>query len=303
MNKKESIIHYFEKMDIGMLEILLDDSKTYQNAHKNIFLEKLEMAFTEFRNSQDTFLNSSKGKCCNKACPNMGCKGFSFVGNVSGRHIDLIFEDTDTDYADIYQCHGFDSASKNENESVPVILDIKDDEKADFIPDVDFLILSQKCRNAYEELTDASKGNIIGQDIYVTWLKKHRDLFYAVELSPILYSDYEKFYGLFVSVLNIAGFTDFEDEAGSACKDYLISHPDDKSQLLQWLRRYEKLDDQLKLFPFPDSPYAKDIDKGYFIIEGIRIDRVDFENIMKFKKIYTREVAKKEGFSSSVLHG
>lgn len=279
-----------------MLEILLDDSKTYQDAHKNIFLEKLEIAFTEFRNSHDSFLKSSKGKCCNKECPNMGCKGFSFVGNVSGRHIDLIFEDTDTDYADIYQCHGFDSVSKNENKSVPVMLDIKDDEKADFIPDVDFLILAQKCRNAYEELTDASKGKIIGPELYVNWLKKHRELFYAVELSPILYSDYEKIYGLFVSVFNIAEYIDFDEEAGSACKDYLISHPDDENQILQWLRRYEKLGDHLKLFPFPDSPYAKDIDKGYFMIEGIRIDRIDFENIIQFKKIYNHEATKIEKF-------
>jgi hypothetical protein len=233
-------------------------------------------------------LKSYKGKCCSKVCPNTGCKGFSFVGNVSGRHIDLIFEDTDSDYADIYQCHDFDSVSKTQHKSLPVILDIKEDEQTDFIPDVDFLINAQKCRNAYEELTEASKGKIIGPELYVNWLKKHKDLFDSVELSPILYRDYENFYGLFISVLNMAAFIDFYDEAGSACKDYLIINPNDENQLLHWLCRYEKLGNQLRLFPFPDLPSAKDIDKGYFMIEGIRIDRFDFENIIRFKKIFNK---------------
>ncbi|MGL6269330.1 MAG: hypothetical protein ACRC2O_15460, partial [Chitinophagaceae bacterium] len=88
MTKKETIIHYFEKMDIRMLDILLDDTKTYQNASKDIFLEKLALAFKKFKNINDTFLTSYKGICGSKVCPNKGCKGFSFVGNISGQHID-----------------------------------------------------------------------------------------------------------------------------------------------------------------------------------------------------------------------
>jgi len=98
-----------------MLQLLLDDSKTYQNAPKNIFLNTLDKAFNKFRETKDTSLIAMRGKCCSKECPNTGCKGFSFVGNVSGKHLDLIFEDTETDYADIYQCHGFETKSEIEN--------------------------------------------------------------------------------------------------------------------------------------------------------------------------------------------
>jgi hypothetical protein len=288
MTKKELIIHHFEKMNIRMLDILLDDSKTYQCTPKDFFLEKLELAFNEFRNLNDTYLSSYKGKCCNKECSNHGCSGFSFVGNVSGRSIDLIFEDTDTDFADIYQCFGFESDYNPENKLWPISLDIKQDEQTDFKPGIDFLIQSQKCRNAYEELKNAANGKMIDREIYLNWLEKYRALFDEFVLPPILYRSLENFYYLYYSLNNLSSNIKFDVDAGNAYQDYLLNLPSDENILLQWLCKFEQLGNQLILFPYPDNLSAKEIDKGYFIFDGIRINAVDYENIITFKKIFNK---------------
>ena len=288
MNKKESIIHYFEQMDIGMLGVLLDDAKTYQNTPKVFFLMKLDLVFLAFKKNKDTFLKSFRGKCCLKECPNVGCKGFSFVGNVSGLHIDLIFEDSDDDYVDIYQCNGFETQRKTDNKSGFLTLDIKFDEQDDFKPDIDFLIKSQKCRNAFEELSTAGDTNTIDPEFYLNWLEKHLELYNSFDYPPIFHRDYEKFYILYFSVNYLASFMSLDTGARKAIDAYLLLSPDDEIKLLSWLSRFEKLGKQLMSFPFPDAPSAKEIEKGYFMIEGIHINAADYENIIQFIKIFNK---------------
>ena len=48
LNKKEPIIKSFKNMDLDMLDILLDENKTYQDVYKEIFIEKLEIVFSHF---------------------------------------------------------------------------------------------------------------------------------------------------------------------------------------------------------------------------------------------------------------
>ena len=36
-------------MDLDMLDILLDENKTYQDVYKEIFIEKLEIVFSHFK--------------------------------------------------------------------------------------------------------------------------------------------------------------------------------------------------------------------------------------------------------------
>jgi hypothetical protein len=55
-----------------------------------------------------------KGRCAGAGCNSKGCTGFSFVGNFSNSYVDLIFEETEKDFKDIYTCVDF----KCEDESV-----------------------------------------------------------------------------------------------------------------------------------------------------------------------------------------
>jgi hypothetical protein len=49
MTQKEAFLHYIKKMDIEMLELILDDSITYFGASKSLFLEKLAYIFKQVK--------------------------------------------------------------------------------------------------------------------------------------------------------------------------------------------------------------------------------------------------------------
>lgn len=111
-----AVIHFIQKLDIEMVDSLLDDSREYQDMKKDVFINKFGHALNEFIESGDTFLNSTKGFCDSVIC-NYKCKGFSFVGNNSGNFIDLIIEIEEGKVLDIYECTHFktkeDIVSKN----------------------------------------------------------------------------------------------------------------------------------------------------------------------------------------------
>ena len=100
-NKKQLIIESFQNMNLNMLEVLLDDNRTYQGASKEVFLKKISDAFHEFKSDGDTFLEAFNGVCTSNLCPNKGCKGYSFIGNMTNNHIDLIFEEEDEEIIEI----------------------------------------------------------------------------------------------------------------------------------------------------------------------------------------------------------
>lgn len=78
-NQVEAIKYFIQKMDIEMIDAFLDKNKTYQDFEKSIFIDKLQVAFEEFKERGDTFLISIEGRC--NGC-DISKTGFSFVGNV-----------------------------------------------------------------------------------------------------------------------------------------------------------------------------------------------------------------------------
>lgn len=54
LTKSQLIINALEQMDVGMLDILLDDEKTYQCATKEVFLKKLSKLFKNFQQENDS---------------------------------------------------------------------------------------------------------------------------------------------------------------------------------------------------------------------------------------------------------
>ncbi|MBL0261019.1 MAG: hypothetical protein IPQ10_08120 [Saprospiraceae bacterium] len=195
-NKKELIIESFQKMDLNMLDILLDENRTYQDATKEVFLEKLNIVFSKLKNNGDTLLSTYEGFCNSDACHNKSCKGYSFVGNKSKKHIDLIFEELDNDVKDICHCNGFKTYETFVETENLIMIDVKNDEKADFKPSINFLIISQKCKLAYEELIHY-QNKIIDKEVYLTWLAKHHSLYDSIIRFSSYYSEIDKFYWLY----------------------------------------------------------------------------------------------------------
>jgi hypothetical protein len=107
MTQEDAIILFIKQLDIDMINTLLDEGRTYQDMKKEIFIRKLGYVFDEFLNSGDTELTYKPGKCEAPMC-NYQCRGYSFTGNTSGKHIDLIIEkETNGKVIDVYECKFF----------------------------------------------------------------------------------------------------------------------------------------------------------------------------------------------------
>src|ERR1035437_5490041 len=106
MNPKEAILKYFCEMDIEMLEMVLDDGRTYDGARKDVFLKRLNELFNKFKKNNDKYLIPHNGKSIG-SCGHNGISGYAFVGNNSRNYLELIFEINGTDVIDIASCGYF----------------------------------------------------------------------------------------------------------------------------------------------------------------------------------------------------
>jgi hypothetical protein len=102
----DAVVYFIQRLDIDMINDILDDNRTYQDMKKNIFIHKLGICFDEFTAAGDTFLHYYGGHCRSKTC-NFNCSGFSFVGNNSKNYLDLIIDTKEGVIQDIYECGEF----------------------------------------------------------------------------------------------------------------------------------------------------------------------------------------------------
>jgi hypothetical protein len=120
-SQADAVLYFFQRMDISMLKLVLDDAHTYQDFEKKVFLKKLDNTFTTLLDAGNTYLNRYEGFCNSEEC-NFKCKGYSFLGNVTNDYMDFIFDIRDQRVFDLYECSQFvctsDSILKNENISL-----------------------------------------------------------------------------------------------------------------------------------------------------------------------------------------
>jgi hypothetical protein len=199
----------------------------------------------------------------------------------------LIFEELDNDVNDIYHCNGF----KNNDISVEtenlISIDIKNDEKADFKPSFDFLIKSQKCKLAYEELTQY-QATIIDKDVYLVWLQKFYYLYISFDLPPYFYSEFDKFHTIYSRINELKEFLQSSDSAKEAVKEFQTIDKSNETQLLKWLIKYEQTGNNLILFLdiYWDFNFENPEKSEYFEVDVLKIKTSDFIHIAKFKFLF-----------------
>jgi len=109
--QSEAVVHFFTKLDIEMVNELLDADRTYSDLEKPLFIHKLGNAFDEFLAAGDNQLFLYPGKCNSILCDSCGCPGYAFVGNKSGLFMELVFKEEQGRVTDIYDCNEFNAYS------------------------------------------------------------------------------------------------------------------------------------------------------------------------------------------------
>jgi hypothetical protein len=121
-NQLASNLKYLQRLDIEMIDSILEPDRTYQDFEKPIFIHNLGIALDEFLQAGDTYLNCYPGKCNAEIC-NYKCKGFRFIGVHSGNYFNLIIDIKDGVVHDIYECNEFKCVQKTAQGAKRVMID------------------------------------------------------------------------------------------------------------------------------------------------------------------------------------
>lgn len=119
----DAVLHFFKKLDIEMVDTLLDHDIEYADLKKTVFINKLGVAFDAFLEAGDDHLILYAGKCESDICDSCGCSGYTFTGNHSGKFMDLVIKEEKGRVLDIYDCSHFKSDCPNRSFDMCIKID------------------------------------------------------------------------------------------------------------------------------------------------------------------------------------
>ena len=103
-SRNELIVKAISAMDLEQLEILTENYLSQDKIEE--FLKDIKSKFNKFKENNDTHLIAHSGSCDSYYC-NKGASGFTFIGNNSNTHCDIIFENENGVCTDICICLKF----------------------------------------------------------------------------------------------------------------------------------------------------------------------------------------------------
>jgi hypothetical protein len=161
-----------------------------------------------------------------------------------------------------------------------------EDEEADFIPDIDYLIRVQKYEFAYEELYKY-KDKIISKDIYLSWLERHNSLYESFPFPPFVDDSKQmRFYWFYSSIKSLRDYLQSDESTKNAVIEFENIKDGNETQLLTWLVKYEKTGHNLTFFRYNDIDFENPESTPFFIVENLNICTSDFKFIIKFKSLF-----------------
>lgn len=292
MNTKEIIIKGISDMNSELLLDVLDDNLTYQEAHKEVFIQKLEEAFGRFRKVNDTFLIPEPGACMYDQCTNKGCKGYSFIGNNSGTCLDLIIEEKGDQITDIFYCRGMETKLESTMYTYKIRIHIGTDEEADFHPTTEYLYNVQKSDKAIEEIE--SQENLCFSKLDIIYLVEKYNSLYNAIFNPFRgYTRFEKFESAFEALKEISNYIGKEDKVKKALSIYNEETVLNDNELLRWLLKVEDLGLEMGSLIFYMDIDALNNQKTESINfnnkSGIKIYKQEFESEIKFCQLFNTQ--------------
>jgi hypothetical protein len=286
--KKEAIIKAITEMDLESLNLILDENLTYQDASKEMFLNKLNEIFEELKKSNDT-LQSHSGKCGSKDCSNHDKNGVLFCGRNSGKHFNLIIEEDENEnvndlyYCNVFKCNFEDKANKR-GKSLEIY--VYEDEKVNFRPSSHYNYINTTSLKAISDLSKY-KNKIISKNEMINWLQEYADFYSSNPIFNFRYKNEHKFNKYYYRAKVLGEYLILEEECAKAMELYDTLLEDNEMNLLKWLTEHEHLKDAMILF-YPEYMDEKtgELKNVVFNLElNISIDKVYLKNCIRFQDL------------------
>jgi len=285
--KKETIVKAITEMDLVSLKLILDENLTYQDANKDVFLNKLKEIFDEFKKRKD-ILQSHSGKCGSKECSNYKKNGMLFCGKNSGKHFNLIIEEDENETVkDLYYCNAFkcnfEDKSNNTGKSLDII--VYEDEKANFKPSSHYNYVNTTSLKAISDLFNF-KNKTISKNEIMDWLQEYSDFYGSMSIFNFRYKNEHKFYDFYYRAKVLNEYLILEEDCAKAMRLYDTLLEDNEMNLIKWLAEHEHLKDAMILF-YPEYADEKtgELKKVIFNEElNISIDIVYLKNCIRFQE-------------------
>jgi len=228
-------------MDIDLLRYYLKDKYTYQEATKEVFLEKIERIFEKHRVAGDTELWLYPGACAGTDCPNCGKKGYRLVGNHSKNYLNLIFEMNGDEITDIYSCSQFKSDIEVPDLGEKSSIDIDRDETANFPKPKSYWTRVNDAQEAYNEIVTQPPRKLSFEEIE-SWQGRYAGLYerlggFRLLLRPLKWSP---FLFLYYELNEIAEVVSPNlDKISQANREYNENWTE--QELIDWVVAYEEI--------------------------------------------------------------
>lgn len=237
----QTILRCFTAMDIDGLRVFLKDEYTYQEATKEVFLDKVEAVFEQHRAAGDTELLLYPGACVGQTCRNCGNRGYSFVGNHTNNYVDLLFEIKGDDITDIYSCSQFKSDIEVSDLGDRSSIDIDLDEITNFPKPTSYWTRVYAAQDAYNEMITKPPRKLSFEEIEF-WLAKHAGLYerlggYKLLSRPLKWSPFLRVYYEFKEITEV--ISPNLDKIRQANREYKENWTEQR--LIDWVISYEEI--------------------------------------------------------------
>ena len=273
----ETVKECFQKMDIEKLRLVLKAEYSYQDTTKEVFLEELESHFSCYKSYGETELLMYTGACGKETCSNKGKGGYRFVSDITGGHIDLIFEEEGDDIKEIYTCEELICNADCGALDVRASLYIQYDKRNSFERTLEYDLKLQAAMSALDELFN-DKVFDIDLDKIKYWLEKYKETHLSIgEHDPFLpIMKWTAFSALYKEFSKLLEFIEAYDEQVQAAYD---SRPDDNEErLIAWIIEFEELNEKiphdLPVSVFVKNTYdgdAKNLELNFTDLEIIKV--------------------------------
>jgi len=275
-SQKEAFLFYLHRMDIKMLDLVLDNNITYFGANKEVFLEKLSYIFNQLK------LSKADWPIIEQHCEKINT--YFFISEIYETKNEIIIDEKDGNLLKVFSRDIIKDAEDIEMLN-PFEFFFGDDEKIDFTPSNDYVINLHHCINAYENIINDKIQILTSEDIS-DWLNKNKSLYKGIK-DEYLFFKYNNFRHLYFRLKLYYKVLKKFSKAKRALKEFNNS---DEISLNKWLNKFERL-----FFCFTQSFYNQfsEIDEATKTLKicphpNIYFKGDDFLTIVKFSNLYVK---------------